>query len=57
MGGEALGPGKALCLSVGECQGWKAGVGWLLWGGGEIGGFWRGNPERDNIRNVIKVNN
>ena len=27
MGGEALGPGKAPCSSVGECQGEEAGVG------------------------------
>ena len=27
MGGEALGPVKAPCLSVGECQGGEAGVG------------------------------
>jgi hypothetical protein len=38
MGGEALGPVKALCPSIGECQdhewewvGWGAGGGW---GGG-----------------------
>ena len=29
MGGEALGPEKALCPSVGECQGQEAGVGGL----------------------------
>jgi len=30
MGKEAFGPGKARCLSVGECQGREAGVeGWL----------------------------
>ncbi|KRY62377.1 hypothetical protein T4D_16340 [Trichinella pseudospiralis] len=27
MGGEALGPVKAQCLSVGECQGQEAGRG------------------------------
>ena len=27
MGGEALGPVKALCPSVGECQGGEVGVG------------------------------
>ena len=27
MGGEALGPGKAQCPSVGECQGREVGVG------------------------------
>ena len=30
MGGEALGPVKALCPSVGECQGQEAGVGGLV---------------------------
>ena len=48
MGGEALGPVKALCPSVGECQGQEAGVGGLVsrgsWEG--IGGFQRGNQER-----------
>jgi hypothetical protein len=34
MGGEALGPVKALCPSVGECQGQEAGVGGLVSGGG-----------------------
>ena len=48
MGGEALGPVKVLCPSIGECQGQKAGVGGLVsWGRGErIGGFWRGNQEK-----------
>jgi hypothetical protein len=27
MGGEALGPVKAQWPSVGECQGWEAGIG------------------------------
>jgi hypothetical protein len=27
MGGEALGPVKALCPSIGECQGQEVGVG------------------------------
>jgi hypothetical protein len=33
MGGEALGPVKALCPNIGECQGqeWK----WVGWGAGE----------------------
>jgi hypothetical protein len=36
MRGEALGPVKTRCPSVGECQGGEAGVGgW----GDEIGGF------------------
>jgi hypothetical protein len=30
MGGEALGPEKALCPSVGECQGREVGVGRLM---------------------------
>ena len=36
MGGEALGPVKALCPSIGECQGqeWE----WLGWGAGMGGG-------------------
>jgi hypothetical protein len=29
MGGEALGPVKVLCPSIGECQGQEAGVGGL----------------------------
>jgi hypothetical protein len=29
MGGEALGPVKVLCPSVGECQGQEVGVGGL----------------------------
>jgi hypothetical protein len=29
MGGEALGPVKVLCPSIGECLGQKAGVGGL----------------------------
>ena len=30
MGGEALGPVKALCLRIGKYQGQKAGVGGLV---------------------------
>jgi hypothetical protein len=30
MGGETLSPVKALCLSVGECQGQEEGVGGLV---------------------------
>jgi hypothetical protein len=45
MGGEALGPVKALCPSVGECQHQEAEVGGLVRRGWEegIGGvyFWR----------------
>ena len=49
MGGEALGPVKVLCPSIGECQDREAGVSGLVssggWGDG-IGGFQRGNEER-----------
>jgi hypothetical protein len=50
MGGEALGPVKVLCPSIGECKGQGAGVGGFVSGGGRegIGAFWRGNQERDN---------
>jgi hypothetical protein len=43
MGGEALGPVKALCPSIGECQGQEAGVGGLVSREREegIGGFQR----------------
>ena len=36
MGGEALGPVKVLCPSIGECQDqeWE----WVGWGAGEEGG-------------------
>jgi hypothetical protein len=37
MGGEALGPVKVLCPSIGECQGQEAGVGGLGSGGGGRG--------------------
>jgi hypothetical protein len=30
IGGEALGPVKALCPSIGECQGQEAGLGGLV---------------------------
>ena len=45
---KALGPVKALCPSVGECQGQEAGVGELVSRGmgKEIGVFRRGNQER-----------
>ena len=48
MGGEALGPVKALSSSVGECQGQEVGVGGLVSKGrGEgVEGFWRENQER-----------
>jgi hypothetical protein len=51
MGGEALGPGKALCPSIGECQdqewewvGWGARGGWE-----EIGDFGGETRKGDNI--------
>jgi hypothetical protein len=45
MGGEALGPVKVLCLSIGECQDKEAGVGGLGSSvrGKMIGDFRRGN--------------
>ena len=50
MGGQAFCPMKALCPSVGECQGQEAGVGRLVSRGmGKVMGesvFWRGNQER-----------
>ena len=60
MGDEGLGPVKALCSSLGKCQGQEAGVGRLVnrgRGRGEGEGvFWKGNQEWDNIRNVYKEN-
>ena len=51
MGGEALGPVKVLCPSVGECQDQEAGVGGLVSRGmGErIGGFRKGKQGRANL--------
>ena len=48
MEGEVIGPMKALCPSVGECQGQEEGVGGLVSRGrGEgIEGFQRGKQER-----------
>jgi hypothetical protein len=48
MGGEALGPEKARCPSVGECQDREAGVDGLVSRrrGDGIGGFQRGDQER-----------
>jgi hypothetical protein len=48
MGGEALGPEKAQCPSVGECQDREAGAGGLVSRGKGDGmeGFQRGNQER-----------
>jgi hypothetical protein len=48
MGGEALGPVKALCPTVGECQGQEVGVGGLVSRGIKgVGGFGRGNQEME----------
>ena len=46
MGGEAVGPVKALCPSVGECQDREAGVGGLVSSGrrGWDRGFSKGKP-------------
>jgi hypothetical protein len=46
MGGEAFGPVKALCLSIGELQGQKVGVCGMVSRGWGIWGFQRGNQER-----------
>ena len=50
MRGEALGPLKDGCPSVGECQDREVGVGGLVsrgkGNGNGIGGFQRGNKER-----------
>ena len=45
MGGEALGPVKILCPSIGECQGQEAGVHVLVSRrrGEGMGDFWKGN--------------
>jgi hypothetical protein len=51
MRGEALGPVKALCPSIGECQDqeWEW-VGWRAGGGGGDRGFFRGETRKgDNI--------
>ena len=47
MGGEALGPVKAQCPNVGECQDQEAGVGGLVsrGRGDRIGGL-EGKPEK-----------
>jgi hypothetical protein len=51
MGGEALGPVKVLCLSIGEGQGQEAGVdGLVSRGRGEGMGVFRGETRKgDNI--------
>jgi hypothetical protein len=46
MGGEALGPVKALCPSKGECQDWEwEWVGWGAGGGRENREFLEGKLE------------
>jgi hypothetical protein len=51
MGGKALGPLKALCPSVGECQDQEAGVGGLVSRGRQKQeGVFRGETRKgDNI--------
>jgi hypothetical protein len=49
MGGEALGPLKVLCPSIGECQGQEAGVGGLGSRGREEGIFGGKTRKEDNI--------
>jgi hypothetical protein len=62
MGGEALGPVKALWPSVGECQGGEARVDGWVWttlieeGGRGDRGLQKGNQEGENIGNVNKEN-
>jgi hypothetical protein len=48
MGGEAFGPVKVLCTSIGECLGQEVGAGGLgSRGSGEgMGSFLRGNQEK-----------
>jgi hypothetical protein len=49
MGEEALGPVKVLCLSIGECQGQKVGVGGLVSRRKRIGIFRGETRKGDNI--------
>jgi hypothetical protein len=51
MGGESLGPVKALCPSVGECQGEEEGLGGLMSRGSRegMGGFGGEIRKGDNI--------
>jgi hypothetical protein len=48
MGEEALGPLKALCTSIGECQGQEAGVGGLVSKGRGEKGVNNGFFQREN---------
>jgi hypothetical protein len=64
VGGVALGPDDIQCPSVWECQGGKARVSEYLeelphrsrGRGHEIGGFQRGDLERENILNINREN-
>ena len=49
MGGEALGPVKAPCPSVGECQGQEAGVCGRAGGSGVMGVFGGETKKENNI--------
>jgi hypothetical protein len=50
MGGEALGPVKVLCSSIGECQGQEAGMGRLMSRGrGEVIGSFGEETRKVNI--------
>jgi hypothetical protein len=50
MGGEALGPVKFLCPSIGECQSHEAGVRGLVSSRrGVIGNFQRENKQKKRI--------
>ena len=48
MGGEALGPVKVLCPSVGECQGQEE-VGWTGGGSGGNRRVLEGKPGKSNV--------
>jgi hypothetical protein len=57
MGGEALGPMKALCPSIGECQGQEVEVSGLVSRGRGGEGFLRGNQERRFEMQIKKISN
>jgi hypothetical protein len=52
MGGEALGPVKVLCPTIGECQDQEAGVGGMVGVGNR--GFFGGETRKED--NICKVN-
>jgi hypothetical protein len=55
MGGDALGPVKVLCPSIGECQDWEwEWVGWEAGGGDR--GFSEGKLGKGITLNVNKEN-